>query len=194
MKIHFTVDNRYNHDSVARRIVDHLTKRGFRQNKTTKKGYTLSFRRGFNSFSSMSPEEWKCKTLIKIAKNPDQVDCEFDIDTRWQWVLPWEKKFWNTEAAQLEEAIHGTDIRYRTIEKYLRRAILLNIAFIPVALLIIVPLVSLIVVGPLWVIGTIFEKTLKLSTTHSVVIGIIIWFPLLIFLLRKVLLRISKKQ
>lgn len=173
------INSIHNNNNLRERVNAHMQRRGFKQMEDK---IISSFSRGSarGSFNSFSPEDWHCKVTIDFAPNEERkVFATFDIDTKWQIVLPWEKAFWNSEIKDLE-AIINSKTENIGATKALRKAVLLNLAVLPLALIVVVSAVTIVLFLPALGIGVISQKLFHVSESNSVLIGLGAWWVLLI--------------
>jgi hypothetical protein len=90
---------------VRERVVDYFALAGYIQ--ATSQPQLMTYQRP-GKFPGWTPKDWKVNVIIQIVSSPGQptrVTVTFDIDTTGQFVIKSERKYWQNELDDVEQAI-----------------------------------------------------------------------------------------
>jgi hypothetical protein len=179
--------------NLTEQIISYMIIQGYRH---VVKEKTLTFKRGFANFLSItwSPKDNRCRVNIKILSENSEAILRYNLDTKYQIVLPWEKAYWMAEVDNIEAVIKGNQPETLYSEKALKKAIRLNYAFTPIAIIIVVAVGVIVWLLPMLGIGKLIEFVFNKSESDSLFIAVFTWIALLIGILAFLTRRKTKRR
>jgi hypothetical protein len=152
MKLEHNLNTDISEVVLRARITTYLTNSGFRLVSSQP---DLAFRRGslFGSVTSFSPRGWESVVVTRFSPTDEkmtQVAIVLQINTSGQWVTDKERKFWQAELDNLNQAISTGDIDVSATTENATSALIQNLT----ALLLMIGLGVVMAIGGLFVFGT----------------------------------------